>query len=95
MGEDKYLTISSSGGEGMMIVDPALPAAGSLTPVGLTSPPLDDDREIIPKNAADITYFGTDTRLAVLPHCFTVRQYYMALASLLHKQTGPETSDCS
>lgn len=37
----------------MMIVDPALPTAGSLTPVGLTSPPLDDDREIIPKNAAN------------------------------------------
>ena len=51
-GRGGYLTISSSGGEGMMIVDPALPAAGSLTPVGLTSPPLDDDREIIPKNAA-------------------------------------------
>ena len=57
-----YLTISSSGGEGMMIVDPALPAAGSLTPVGLTSPPLDDDREISPKNAANTTSYDTTSR---------------------------------
>ncbi len=35
-----------------MIVDPALPAAGSLAPVGLTSPPREEEREIIPKRAA-------------------------------------------
>ena len=38
-----------------MMVEPARPAAGSPTPAGLMSPPLDDDRGIIPKNAATTT----------------------------------------
>ncbi|KAA6428509.1 MAG: hypothetical protein FRX49_01385 [Trebouxia sp. A1-2] len=42
----------TSRGEARTIVDPALPAAGSLAPVGLTSPPREEEREIIPKRAA-------------------------------------------
>ena len=85
----------------MTMVDPTLPAAGSLTPVGLTSPPLDDDREIIPKNAANITYDGmTPRQLAwftdatfhsnawLLYHCCTDRLAQRHL-SLNHTRLGP------
>ena len=47
-----YLTSCSSGGDGRMIVEPLLPAAGSLPPVIFTSPALDDERDVIPKKAA-------------------------------------------
>ena len=43
-----------------MMVEPARPAAGSPTPAGLKSPPLDDDRGIIPKNAATTTLVWYD-----------------------------------
>lgn len=35
------------------MVEPARPAAGSPSPAGLMSAPLDDDRGIIPKSAAN------------------------------------------
>lgn len=42
-----------------MMVEPARPAGGSpRNPAPLMSPPLDDDRGSIPKNAANITLIG-------------------------------------
>ena len=51
-GVPAHLTSCSSGGEGRMMVEPERPAAGSLAPVGRTSPARELDRDIIPKNAA-------------------------------------------
>lgn len=43
-----------------MMVEPARPTAGSPSPAGLMSAPLDDDRGIIPKRAASTTLVWVD-----------------------------------